>query len=177
MLVRDLDLKPGDMLLLRIKGFMGFLVWLMQAINFDLSRWTHVAVVLDDHTVFEAQPGGAVITSLEKYANRQARVVSMYKVFDRRFPLELSDEQREAIVRWARELYREGVRYGWGTYLYLALYRLHIRWPWLKRRVQKSTAMICSQAADYVYRLSGVKLFDDGRMPCDLTPGDLAKLS
>jgi hypothetical protein len=29
---------------------------------------------------------------------------------------------------------------------------------------------------DDIYRVCGVKLFDDGRLPYDVTPGDLARL-
>ena len=58
---------PGDIGLTQIKGFVGFLVRLLQYLNGDFAKPTHVYVVLDDDTVFEAQPGGAVITPLSEY--------------------------------------------------------------------------------------------------------------
>ena len=76
MKVRELDIQTGDILLLRINGITGVAVWLMQAINRDLSRWTHVGVVLDTGYVFEAQPGGATLTPLKKYHGRQGAVVT-----------------------------------------------------------------------------------------------------
>lgn len=176
MKVRELDIQTGDILLLRIKGITGVAVWLMQAINRDLSRWTHVGVVLDTGYVFEAQPGGATLTPLSKYADRQGAVVT-HRLNGNGWLAELSltSEQRSKISDRAREYV--GRRYGWGTYLYLAMYRLGVRSKRLKCRVQRSDRMICSQAADQIYRDVGVELFKDGRMPMDVTPGDLARLA
>lgn len=182
-LVRDLELMSGDILLLQIKGWIGWLVWLMQAINRDTSRWTHAAIVLNDGTVFEAQPGGAVITSLSEYADRPGAVVRYYQSPCHGRPSEyellplaphMNPLRREDIDATAR---REiGIGYNWGTYVYLALYRFGVRPEWLKRRVQRDERMICSQAVDLVYSLCNLALFADGRMPYDVTPGDLARL-
>lgn len=178
--VQDLGLQPGDILLLRIKGLVGVAVWLMQAINRDLSRWTHAAIVLDDDTVFEAQPGGAVITPLAEYADRTGVVVSKYQShLDPRdlLPLDqvMTAENRRHIVNRSRQL--TGIGYNWGTYIYLALYRFGVRPRWLRDRVQNDDRLICSQACDLIYDLEGVHLFADGRMPYDITPGDLARLA
>lgn len=183
-LVRDLHLKPGDILLLRIEGFVGWLVWLMQVINRDTSYWTHVAVVLDDDTVFEAQPGGAVITPLSKYLDRPGAVVSYYQRPMPGRPKEyelaplanvLNESLRARIVRRAREM--KDLGYNWTTYFYLAAFRLGIKPRWLRWRVQNSDKVICSQAADLIYDDEGVHLFADGRMPYDVTPGDLGTLA
>lgn len=184
--VRDLDLKPGDILLLKIQGGVGKLVWAMQAINQDLSPWTHVGVVLPGDRLFEAQPGGAVITPLRKYANRPGAVVRHYQRPMRLggeavpYRLEsladvLTDEVRGRICD--RAFTYRGIGYNWGTYLYLAAYRLGVRPAWLKKRVQDDPRMICSQAADKIYSDEEVHLFADGRMPYDVTPGDLARLA
>lgn len=176
MKVKELEIETGDILLLRIQGITGLAVWLMQAINWDLSKWTHVGVVLDTGYVFEAQPGGAKITPLSKYADRSGAVVThRLHPNGHRTKLNLSSGDRVRISDVARTYI--GRRYGWGTYLYLAAYRLGVRSKWLKCRVQRSDRMICSQAADQVYRDVGVELFQDGRMPMDVTPGDLARLS
>lgn len=155
---------PGDIGLTQIKGFVGFLVRLLQYLNGDFAKPTHVYVVLDDGTVFEAQPGGAVITPLSEYEGRWKEYVD----------LDLTPEQRQRIVSRARTYV--GIGYNWTTYFYLAAYRLHIRPQWLKDRVQKDKRMICSQAADKIYSDEGVHLFNDGRMPYDLTPGDFGRL-
>jgi len=155
---------PGTIGLTQIKGIVGWLVRLLQFLNGDFAKPTHVFVVLDDETVFEAQPGGAVITPLSEYADRWVRYVD--------WPL--TPEQRFRIVARART-YR-GIGYNWTTYFYLAAYRLHIRPQWLKDRVQNDKRMICSQAADKIYVDEGEHLFNDGRMPYDLTPGDFGRL-
>lgn len=182
--VEDLDLKPGDILLLQIGGWVGKAVWCMQAINRDTSRWTHVAVVLntDGHgLVFEAQPGGARLTPLSKYAKRPGAVVRHYQRVTPGgwllSPLdpELTSDVRLEIAQTAYGMNHVG--YNWGTYEYLAAYRMHIRPGWLKRRVQLDKRVICSQAADLIYSKCGVHLFADGRMPYDVTPGDLSKLT
>ncbi len=155
---------PGDIGLTQIKGIVGWIVRLLQFFNGDFAKPTHVYVVLDDETVFEAQPGGAVITPLSEYDNR-------WKVY---VDVDLTPEQRYRIVRRARTY--KGIGYNWTTYFYLAAYRLHIRPQWLKDRVQNDKRMICSQAADKIYADEGVHLFNDGRMPYDLSPGDLGRL-
>lgn len=177
MKVRELEIQTGDILLLRIKGITGIAVWLMQAINWDLSKWTHVGVLLDTGYVFEAQPGGSTLTPLSKYANRSGAVVTHRMTCPQGTlePLALTPEQRVAISDVARGYV--GRRYGWGTYLYLALYRLGFKSKWLTDRVQRSDRMICSQAADQICRDVGIELFNDGRMSMDVVPGDLARLA
>ena len=176
MKVKDLDLQTGDILLLQISGAVGVAVWLMQAINRDLSKWTHVGVVLDSGWLFEAQPGGATLTKLSKLADRQGAVVVRRMLpAGKAEPLNLTADARQRVSDRARDYV--GKPYGWGTYAYLALYRVGIRPAWLKRRVQQSDRLICSQAADQIYNDVGIQLFNDGRMPLDLTPGDLARLT
>lgn len=157
---------PGTIGLTRIQGVAGFFVWLGQAINGDFSRWTHAFIVLDDETVYEAQPGGAVITPLSEYDDRKVAYID--------WPL--TEEQRAGIVAVARELV--GVGYNWGTYFYLAAVTLRIPFSAkvLRGHLRRSKKLICSQACDFIYQENGVHLFDDGRKPFDITPGDLARL-
>jgi hypothetical protein len=185
-LVRDLHLKPGDVLLLRIEGFVGLMVDVMQRINRDTSYWTHAAMVLDDDTVFEAQPGGAVITPLSKYLDRPGTVVSYYQKPKPGNPHEyeltpianfMTDTRRASIVRDARVAFERGYRYAWSTYLYLALYRFGIHSNWVKWAVQQPDQGICSQVCDLLLADNGIHLFADGRLPYDVTPGDLATLA
>lgn len=185
-LVSDLDLKPGDVLLLHIDGWVGRLIWAMQLVNKDTSFWTHAAIVLDDGTVFEAQPGGAVITPLAEYADRPGSVVRYYQRPKRNQPTEyeilpiaefMTDTRRACIVRDARAMFARGYRYAYEVYGYLALYRFGVRPRWVRNAIQDPDAGICSQAADLLLADNGVHLFADGRMPYDVTPGDLATLS
>lgn len=187
-LVKNLHLKSGDILLVQIEGWVGKLVWLMQAINWDTSRWTHAAIVLDDETVFEAQPGGSRITPLSKYADRPGAVVSYYQKPHTAGPVShgyalqplaevMRPDIRRAIVRDARLAHEKGYQYAWSTYFYLALVRLGVKSNWVKLGVQNPDVGICSQVADLLYADNTIHLFADGRMPYDVTPGDLATLT
>lgn len=174
---------PGDIVLLQIKGLTGKLVWLLQALNGDLSKWTHAGVMLDDGTIYEAQPGGSVMTDWALYRDRPHTIVRHHLYRELYYggaiemqKLSLTVANREAIVTAAR-LMGPGVGYNWTTYFYLAAYRVGIRPQWLKNRVQKDKRMICSQAADQIYNWAGISLFDDGRMSYDVIPGDLARLT
>lgn len=162
----DYTPPPGTFGLTRIEGLTGALVALGQLLIGDGSRYSHAFVVLDDGTVMEAMPSVARIRPLADSLSRRPLAFS--------WVIPLTEEQRARIVAEARAC--EGVRYGFSAYLYLALTRLGVRWPWLCRYLTRSGRMICSQLVDEVYRRAGVQLFDDGRPPHMVTPGDLANL-
>lgn len=154
------QIKAGDIGLTKIEGLLGFFVMLGQALAQDASRYTHAYIVLDDETVIAAQPGGARIDKLSDYNNK-----SIYLQRD------LTDEQRATIVAEARAL--EGLPYSYLDYLALALARFGIKPKWLQRYIANKGHMICSQLCDEVYRRAGIHLFNDGRLPQEVTPGDL----
>ena len=155
---------PGTFGLTRISGLLGVAISFGQWVVGDASRYTHAFIVLDDGTVMEAMPSGARIRPLGPAHSPIA--------FSWVIPL--TDDRRARIVAEARAC--EGVRYGFSAYLHLALSRFGVRWPWLIRYLERNGRMICSQLVDYVYARAGVQLFDDGRAPFDVTPGDLANL-
>lgn len=157
---------PGTFGLAKIGGLTGVLISLGQWIVGDASRYTHAFVVLSGDTVMEAMPSGARVRTFDHARTHQPIAYS--------YAIPLTDEQREAIVREA--LACKGVRYGFSAYLHLALSRFGIHWPWLIRYLKRNGRMICSQLVDHVYTRAGVQLFDDGRAPFDVTPGDLANL-
>lgn len=166
-------MEPGTVGLTRIEGPVGKLVWLMQAINGDTFWATHVFIVLDNDVLFEAQPGGAVLTPLDKYTEDPTRRVEF-------IDLPLTDIQRKRVARLGRVWAWRGYKYGWTTYLYLAAVRLGLP---LSTRYFRRRALafqrhkgICSQAVDEILRRAGYHLFDDGRMPHDVTPGDYREL-
>lgn len=173
-----MNLKPGDLGFTRITGFTGWWVARGQSLTGDANRFTHVFVVMDDDTIIEAMPGGARYRPLD----REYKTDVMYA----RLPL--TDAQRELVVKTARELMARpgGVKYSFGDYLYLALKHIGVPAFMLKRAIQKFGHMICSQLADYLLNgggtyikgewhpnPAGFRLFNDGRMPMDVTPGDL----
>jgi len=177
--------KPGSFGLSRIGGLTGKLIAAGQAFSGDGSRWTHAFVVLDDETVIEAMPGGARIRPLAEYlaheeiffsdrpiqtwmARRDPRLIEMYGHNAG------THEQliRDVVVLNARRL--NGTGYGYLQYLALGLVAVGVEPRWLRRYIASKGRMICSQLVDEVYRRAGVHLFNDGRLPQDVTPGDLA---
>lgn len=153
--------KPGDYGLSIIGGPLGKAIKIAQAITGDWSRYTHAFIVLDDGTIMQAMPSGAEIVPLAPLLEKDV-------VFSR---WDLTDEERAAIVENARAL--EGTPYGFLDYVALALAHFGIRPERLMKFVRTDSHMICSQLVDYCYRKAGVQLFDDDRLPCDVTPGDL----
>lgn len=160
-------MKAGDIGFSRIGGFTGLWVSLGQWIIGDGCRYTHVYIVLDDDTVIEAMPGGARIASIH------GRHPDEGMFYYSRLPL--TTEQREAIVREARALIARpgGVPYSFMDYVALALARFSIKPKWLRDYIEGSGRMICSQLVDYIYCKAGIKLFNDGRLNQEVTPGDL----
>lgn len=159
--------QPGDIGLTRIGGLVGVLIGLGQFIIRDASRYSHVFVVLDNGEVMEAMPGGAIISPLSKYdgTTKYGSPLAVY------LDIKLTPEQRYAIVKEARQL--EGTPYSFLDYVALALERFGIKWKWVENYVSTSKHMICSQLADEAYKRAGVNLFEDGRLPQKVTPGDL----
>lgn len=154
--------KPGDFGLVRIKGIVGAFVMLGQWFNGDRSQWTHAFLLLDDDTVIEAMPRGAQIVPLSRYAGREIRWSS---------DIPLTPEQRRDIVQAGRDL--EGTPYSFADYAALFFERIGIGFGLTRKYVRNTGHMICSQLVDEVYRRAGVHLFTDGRLPQDVTPGDL----
>ena len=156
--------SPGTIGLTKISGWGGRLISALQWLNGDGSEWTHAFILLDDGTIFEADSSGSRIRPLDP--RWRVRWVGP----------PLTDEQRSAVVAAARE--HVDIGYNWTTYFYLAAYRLRL--PLLTKilrdRVSNSRRLICSQAVDHIYLQAGVHLFNDGRLPFDVTPGDLARL-
>lgn len=158
--------RPGDFGLSTIGGLLGRFVSFCQLVVGDPSRYQHAFLVLDDHTVVEAQPGGARITPLEHWlSHRGNRPLAFSEA-------SLTDPQRAELVAAGRALV--GTPYSFLDYLSLALLARGRRPKWVVRRVKNSGHLICSQLVDQVYRQVGLQLFADGRDSGDVTPGDLA---
>ena len=153
--------QPGDFGLVSVSGRAGWWINIGQALVGDGSRYQHAFVVVADGVCVEAQPSGACTRVLSYYDGRSP-------AFSR---LPLTDEQRVDIVSAAMTLI--GTPYSFMDYAALALDHWHVRPAWLKRYIASSKRLICSQLVDECYRRAGVQLFNDGRDPADVTPGDL----
>lgn len=152
--------------------------------------------------VIEAEPGGARLAPIEEYLGDKVEVAFTDEPVQIRlkrtwsdvlaagepsapaaFKAYFEDRIREDFSDTALRL--EGTRYGYLQYVYLGLLALagkdgsldQPRGPitrWLANRITQKGSMICSQLCDEVARRCGVELFDDKRLPQNVTPGDLA---
>jgi hypothetical protein len=181
----DLDLafevKPGSFGLSRIGGVLGKLIAAGQAFSGDGSRFTHAFVVLDHGEVIEAMPGGARIVPIADRLTHDEVVFcdapvqqwmadlgyTVGDALDRR----VERLTRQSVVDHARAL--EGTPYGYLQYLALGLVALGFQPKWLERYIANTGRMICSQMVDEIYKRAGIALFSDGRLPQQVTPGDL----
>ena len=66
-----------------------------------------------------------------------------------------------------------GTPYSFLDYASIALLHTGLPRELVRSRVEDSGRMICSQLVDWAYCSAGYHLFDDGRMPQDVTPGAL----
>jgi hypothetical protein len=156
----SMDLLPGDIGFSTIGGRTGALVSIGQAIIGDACRYSHVWIALGGGVLLEAMPGGARVRPVPTIADGPVY----------RLPLTVA----QAAAMPGRSLI--GTPYSFLDYLALALHhvapeaRVTGR---VRRYVTDSGHMICSQLVDYVLCRAGYHLFDDGRLPQDVTPGDL----
>lgn len=162
---QQLGLKPGDIGFTRIGGKLGWMIALGQALTGDANRFTHVFVVLDNEEIAEAMPSGARVEPFDRQYKTEVAYV--------RVPL--TNEQRSALTEHLRaRLARPGgIKYSFTDYLALALAHFGIRAEWLRKYITRSDRQICSQLGDYELANVGYHVFDDGRLPQDVTPGAL----
>lgn len=157
--------KPGDFGLVAINGRTGKLVRIAQWLNGDgFSNYEHAFIVIDSDRLVEAEPGGARVRSLDEYADTNVTYSDW----------SLTGKQQMLVVNTAISLI--DTPYSILDYLSLILVRLHIRPKWVAAYVTNSKHMICSQLVDYCYANAYVQLFDDNRLPGDVTPGDLVQV-
>lgn len=129
------------------------------------SRYSHAFVVISDTEVIESAARGAILSPLAKYTGRPAGQIAYND--DEPIP----DGMRSDIADHAR--WFAGTPYGYVDIAAVLLASLGLRWKWLARIVDNQHRMICSQLADFAYQEAGVQLFDDGRLPQNVVPGDL----
>jgi uncharacterized protein YycO len=149
--------QPGDIGLCKITGAGGKAIRFAQWLNGDgFHDYEHAFVYVGDGEIVEAMPGGAV-----RVKNWHPEAVYL------RCPV----QYRNRVALVARQLV--GTPYSFADYASIAAHRLHIPAPHLWRYIATSKHMICSQLADCAAEAGGWQIFDDGRWPGDVTPGDL----
>ncbi|MFB7114066.1 hypothetical protein [Streptomyces sp. NPDC056291] len=157
--------QPGDFALTKIAGVSGAFISAGQYLVGDGAPVQHAFVYVGDGQIVQAMPGGAELIRLED-AN-EPFVWSTGKI-------PLTHEERARIA--AHAIWLVGTPYSYLDYVSIALAHYRIRPAWVRDFVADTGHMICSQLADEAYLRAGVHLFDDGRLPGDVTPGDLWEL-
>jgi uncharacterized protein YycO len=135
------------------------------------SYMNHALVYVGEHAegnIIEAHPGGASYNNVSAYADPKKRLTWSTGLFD------LTDAQREAIAAWA--IAQQGVPYNWVDIAAITLKILGFSSKKIDGVIENDQRLICSQLVDKAYLLAGVHLFDDGRLPGQVTPGDLYNL-
>jgi len=154
------DPQPGDIGCTYIEGDIGRLIRIGQWLNGDgFADFEHVMVAIGNGQIVEAEPGGARIAELTEY-NADTSVW-----------LRCPDQYRQAVAAAAVSLV--GTPYSAADYFAIAAHRLHLPVPGLRRYVQSSGHLICSQLADRAAAMGGWHLYDDGRWDGYVTPADI----
>lgn len=162
------DPQAGDFAVIRTNDWTGRLIrW------WTRSDYNHAAFFVSPTQVVEAEPKGAQLTNWSRYAGRadggcDAEVATSAGMWL------LTDEQRVAAFPVGMAMV--GTPYNWLDILSVGLLQWGIKPRWVRNRVRSSQTLICSQLVDACRTALGDHLFQDGRLPMDVTPGDLAHL-
>jgi uncharacterized protein YycO len=159
------EILPGDFALTRIEGITGRAIALGQRLIGDAAPVQHAMLYVGDGKVVQAMPGGAECIPL---ADANPAVVWSSGV------IRLTDYERQVIVSTGYSLI--GTPYSFLDYGSIALATFGVRPRFVRDFVSNTDHMICSQLVDFAYDMAGVHLFSDGRIPGDVTPGDLYRL-
>jgi hypothetical protein len=164
--------KPGDIGLVKMPGTVGRVIRSAQWLNGEgYKDYEHAFTVVgnmirggdtgpdDSMKIVEAMPGGALLSPLSRYAHLEPVYL--------RCPDHFRDPVADAAMSFV------GVPYSAADYAALAAHRFHIPVPGLKRYIESSGHMICSQLADRAAGLGGWHIFTDGRWPGYVTPAGL----
>jgi hypothetical protein len=158
--------KPGDFILVHIPGRGGTTIQLLQWMNGTGSDgFEHAAVYIGNDQCIEMSGGGIRVARVADYIRRPHRWSSGI--------LNPSDGQRTDIVAAANHYLELDVDYSWEDYAALTAHRFHIPTPRLKKYIEDTGHMICSQLVDRTWTDGGFHLFDDHRWHGYVTPGHL----
>ncbi|MFE2099534.1 hypothetical protein [Streptomyces sp. NPDC059468] len=142
----------------------GIIGWGIRLLTF--SRYNHAFIVGPAGLLVEAQPGGARIGHISMYPKA---VYNTDKV--------IPDETRLAIwetaLGFAQANNGKGIGYNWLDDAALGLRFFGVWSDWIAGRIARQDRLQCAQLCDLAYSLNGIHLFDDGRLPLAVDPGDL----
>jgi len=151
--------QPGDFGVMATGGWGARLIQVVTH-----SPVNHAILYLGNGWCIEGRPEGAGPVRVDAYAGTYWS------------HMDLTDEQRESIVAHGRS--HLGAPYSWLDDLAIGLAHIFGRAlpQFIRRRLSSRDRLMCSQLVDLSYLEAGVHLFDDGRLPGDVAPGDLYDL-
>lgn len=157
--------NPGRIGLTQISGKVGFGIRVGQWLNGSgFEDFEHAFMDLGDGTLIEAEPGGARIRSLDVYNPRNVYWCD-------RIYAATGLTLRQNIADAARAL--EGTKYSFLDYDAIAAHRLGLDTEWLRRYIESTGHLICSQLVDLASTRGGYTIFRDNRWDGFVAPGDL----
>jgi hypothetical protein len=160
---------PGDIGLTQISGDVGRAIRIGQWLDGDgFADYEHAFVYTGQGRIIEAEPGGALDSPLSRYD--PARVAWL------RCPAAYRADVAQAARVYGPHPGTRGVPYSFADYAAIAAHRAHMPVPGLRSYIESTGHMICSQLADRAAMDGGWHLFDDGRWPGYITPGDIWRL-
>lgn len=150
--------RVGDLWVVRTGGFVAAVIRFLTH-----SPVNHAGVYLPDGMIGEAETSGFRIVP-----NHYSTLITV--------PMDLTDAQRAAVPAAAKKLV--GVPYNFIDIAALAISLItRTKTPRLiERRLSRPDRLICSQACDQLMLNIGVHLYQDGRLPGEVTPADILQL-
>lgn len=185
------DLQPGDLMFTTIDGIAGKAIAVAEKINDADVTWAdalavqHVAVVVESSNstfpevgpiwsprIVQAMPHGAEEIQIgeDHWTSKHIYVRPAYGQSTHTSPAGLPGQALD--VAYAARRYI-GTPYSFADYAAIAGLHLGIRNGPIRRYVTTSKHMICSQLADQAMCDAGFHVFNDGRLPQDVTPAAL----
>ena len=149
---------PGDYGVVHGSGFYS---WAIEVGT--KSPTSHAFVVVEGNKIVEAQPSGAIVSPLSKYAHHEVA----YNDEEYKSPAE-----REGIVAHAMKLV--GTPYNWWDIFALTMDSFGLASPWMWKRAQEEKSLVCSALVSRSYYLGAGIDLANGRPDATVTPGDLA---
>jgi hypothetical protein len=150
---------PGDYM---VTATGGWVAWCIRKIC--RSKVNHAAIYIGGMRIVEGEPGGAQVSPAAKYPNAIWSTAP------------LTNLQRNRIDTYA--VRAVGTPYNFVDIAVQAVVRV-FKWHaprWALRRASNSHHLQCAQLVDYVYSMSGIQLFADGRPSGLVAPSDLLAL-
>lgn len=148
---------PGDCALSRSDTVVGWGIRLGTRSRFNHARW----VVDPAGGTLEAMGEGAIWGHVRKS--------------DLVIRPPMDDQQRSLVPSVAQTLHGRG--YGWLGVTALGFAQFGVTIPPVRKRIMRTDELFCSQLVDYGWLLCTFHAYNDGRIPMDVSPGDLGDLA